>query len=73
MLPWVEWPFGSSPEATQRARVWLEYGTSQWLIHPGATHGEIQRFSFRKTLAAESQPFDLVAEYSCRQPIYRGR
>ena len=64
MLPWAEWPFGSSPEAAQRARVWLEYGSSRWLIHPGDTHGEIQRFSFRKTLAAESQPFDLVAEYS---------
>ena len=68
MVPWAEWPFGDSPEAlpTKGTRAWLEHGTAHWVIHPGESHGEIRRFIFRKHLAAESHPFDLVAERSYR-------
>jgi signal transduction histidine kinase len=68
MVPWAEWPFGSSPAAVtaQHTRAWLEDGTARWLIHAGTLDGEIRRFVFRKHLAAASQPFDLVAERSYR-------
>lgn len=68
MVPWAEWPFGDTPEAlpAKDTRAWLEHGTARWTIHTGASQGEIRRFVFRKHLAAESQPFDLVAERSYR-------
>ena len=68
MVPWAEWPFGDSPDAlpAQDARVWLEYRSARWPVNAGASQGEIRRFVFRKHLAAESQPFDLVAERSYR-------
>lgn len=68
MVPWGEWPFGDSSEAlpAKDTRAWLEHGTARWVIHAGAGRGEIRRFVFRKHLAAESQPFDLVAERSYR-------
>jgi signal transduction histidine kinase len=68
MVPWAEWPFGDSPEAAtaQATRAWLERATTRWLIHGGSDGGDLRRFVFRKHLAAESQPFDLVAERSYR-------
>ena len=68
MVPWAEWPFGDSPDAlpAKDTRAWLEHGSARWVIHAGAGQGEIRRFVFRKHLAAESQPFDLVAEHSYR-------
>lgn len=72
MVPWSEWPFGDSPEAARasRTRAWLEYGGARWMIHAAGTErddaGELLRFSFRKRLAADSQPFDLVAQRDYR-------
>ena len=73
MVPWTEWPYGPATDtvSTQGTRVRLEYGDQQWVIHPGPanqTGGTLQRFVFRKTLAAPSQPFDLVAERPYRWP-----
>ena len=71
MVPWAEWPFGPAADAvtTPGTRVWLDYGGQQWAIHGGApanVETGLQRFVFRKHLAAESQPFDLVAERTYR-------
>lgn len=75
MVPWAEWPGGDSPDAlpAQDARVWL--GSSQRALASQCRGGprRIRRFVFRKHLAAESQPFDLVAERSCRVADLRGR
>lgn len=72
MVPWSEWPFGSDPDA-MRARgtdAWLERGADRWSLHgaPAAHAAEpaLRRFIFRKQLAAQSQPFDLVVERSVR-------
>jgi len=68
MVPWSEWPFGGTVDADQarQTRVWLAQGDSRWTIHAGSADGELWRFRFSKHLAAESQPFDLVAERSVR-------
>ncbi len=68
MVPWSEWPFGDSPEALpgKGIRAWLEYRDASWVIHAGKGEGDLRRFVFRKRLAAESQPFELVAERSYR-------
>lgn len=60
MVPWPEWPFGSSAE-TGTAEVALEIGDRRWILHPPQDARALLRFSFRKHLAAPSQPFDLVA------------
>jgi signal transduction histidine kinase len=68
MVPWSEWPFGDSPAASsaEPTRAWLEHAATRWVIHSGASGGELRRFVFRKQLAAESQPFDLLIERSYR-------
>ena len=57
-VPWSEWPMvpASSP-----VRVTLDYAGQQFVIQPGQLHEGGWRFDFRKTLAADSQPFDVVA------------
>lgn len=72
MVPWAEWPFGTSPEAMRATatRAWLVHGADRWPLHaaqsgPVAAHA-LQRFAFRKQLAAHSQPFDLVVEHTYR-------
>jgi signal transduction histidine kinase len=61
-VPQVEWPF--APDG--RARVVLEHGGQTHVLAPGrgagAAGGDLGwDFGFRKHLAAESQPFDVVA------------
>lgn len=59
LVPAAEWPLA----AAAPARVRLEFDGQQRVIHAGAaqkTGG--WRFDFRKQLAADSQPFDVVAE-----------
>jgi signal transduction histidine kinase len=63
MVPWDEWPM--LPEASP-VRVWLEHGGQLFQIQAGHVPPETAasgwRFDFHKHLAAESQPFDVVAE-----------
>lgn len=61
VVPWSEWPMQreSSP-----VRVSLVHAGSEHVIQPGApatTDGRGWRFEFHKVVAAESQPFDVVA------------
>jgi signal transduction histidine kinase len=61
MVPWEEWPM--KPEASP-VRVTLEYRGQQYLVQPGNDTEGLWRFEFRKRLAADSQPFDVVAARS---------
>ncbi|MBX3664257.1 MAG: two-component sensor histidine kinase [Burkholderiales bacterium] len=60
MVPWEEWPM---PPENSPVRVTLEYAGQQFVLQPGSGHGGGSRagFDFRKRLAADSQPFDVVA------------
>lgn len=60
MVPWSEWPFGNQPVAG-RTEVALALGADRWQIQPRVPERALFQFDFRKHLAAESQPFDLVA------------
>lgn len=58
MVPWEEWPMARE---TSPVRVMLEYDGQQFVLQPGHEGGGLWRFDFRKRLAADSQPFDVVA------------
>ncbi|GAB3650997.1 sensor histidine kinase [Ramlibacter alkalitolerans] len=58
VVPWNEWPMDPP---TSPVRVTLEHGGQQFLLQPGAERAGLWSLSFHKHLAAESQPFDLVA------------
>ena len=58
MVPWSEWPM--APEASP-VRMMLEFGPQHFVLHPGRVGEGGWRFDFRKTLAADSQPFEVVA------------
>ncbi|MBL8311389.1 MAG: two-component sensor histidine kinase [Burkholderiales bacterium] len=65
MVPWSDWPGGSSPAIAARnsgIRVSLDHGDRRWLLQDAPLWNSDWRFSFRKHLAAVSQPFDVVAE-----------
>ena len=66
MVPWADWPYGDRPEAAaaRRTLLALEYEGSRWTLHGESSGLELRRFVFRKHLAADSQPFDVVAERS---------
>ena len=58
VVPWNEWPMAAE---TSPVRVALEQAGRQYVVQPG--HGDGPwRFEFRKHLAADSQPFDVVAQ-----------
>ena len=57
-VPWTEWPM---PPESSPVRVALEYGGRQFLLQPGRMADGGWRFDFRKQLATDSQPFDVVA------------
>lgn len=61
MVPWEEWPL---PQQGSPVRAALQYGAQEILISPGSLAGESgwlgQRLSFNKTIAADSQPFNVV-------------
>jgi signal transduction histidine kinase len=62
VVPWGEWPMvpGKSPVALA-----LEQGGQRYVLQPGRPGG-IWSFGFRKHLAADSQPFDVVARRDVR-------
>lgn len=57
-VPWSEWPM--QPD-TSPVRVTLEQAGQQVVLQPGRLGEGGWAFGFRKHLAAESQPFELVA------------
>lgn len=70
MVPWSEWPFGTSPAAMQAlsTRAWLQSGEAGFALHAAdsAPPPALHRLAFEKTLAAESQPFNLRVEQDVR-------
>ncbi|MDP3136077.1 MAG: ATP-binding protein [Burkholderiaceae bacterium] len=59
MVPWSEWPM--APDRSP-VRVILEHEGQRFVLQAGAPDGGTGwRFDFRKHLAADSQPFDVVA------------
>ncbi|OGB20748.1 MAG: two-component sensor histidine kinase [Burkholderiales bacterium RIFCSPHIGHO2_02_FULL_66_10] len=62
MVPWAEWPM--KPE-TSPVRVRLDHAGQSFTLQPGdptaLNTGRGWRFEFHKHLAAQSQPFDVVA------------
>lgn len=63
MVPWSEWPFGDRPVAGM-TEVAIALGPDRWEIQPRVAAHALFQFDFRKHLAADSQPFDLVARRS---------
>lgn len=57
-VPWSEWPM--APD-TSPVRVTLEYDSQSFVVQPGRIGTGGWRFDFHKHLAADSQPFDVVA------------
>ncbi|MCJ0761803.1 sensor histidine kinase [Variovorax terrae] len=57
-VPWSEWPM--APE-TSPVRVTLDYASQTFVLQPGRLQGGGWRHEFHKHLAADSQPFDVVA------------
>jgi signal transduction histidine kinase len=57
-VPWDEWPM--VPE-TSPVRVTLEHEGQRFVVQPGQLRAGGWRFEFHKHLAADSQPFDMVA------------
>lgn len=60
VVPWPEWPMDPR---TSPVRVALEHAGQSFLLQPGQVDGPWS-FGFHKHLAAESQPFDVVARRS---------
>ena len=60
VVPWAEWPL--DPRASP-VRVALEHAGQSFLLQPGQEGGPWS-FAFHKHLAADSQPFDVVARRS---------
>ncbi len=59
-VPWRDWPLDPK---TSPVRVALERGGASFVVQPGRPDAPGGwHFSFRKTLASDSQAFDLVAE-----------
>lgn len=58
VVPWNEWPM---PRETSPVRVTLEHGGDALMVQAGSIGEGGWRFDFRKHLAADSQPFDVVA------------
>lgn len=58
-VPWADWPMDarSSP-----VRVALAYGSQSLSVQAGRTAGPGWHYSFQKTLASPSQPFELIAQ-----------
>lgn len=57
-VPWSEWPM--APD-TSPVRVTLEHDSQSFVVQPGRIGTGGWRFDFHKHLAADSQPFDVVA------------
>ena len=57
-VPWSEWPM--APD-TSPVRVTLEHDSQSFVVQAGRIAAGGWRFDFHKHLAADSQPFDVVA------------
>ena len=62
MVPWSEWPVGNAVNEGRESavRVTLEHAGQSLTLQPGQIFDARWRFDFRKRLATESQPFDVV-------------
>ncbi len=62
MVPWSEWPTGNAANEGRDSavRVTLDYAGQSFVLQPGQIFDARWRFDFRKHLAADSQPFDVV-------------
>jgi signal transduction histidine kinase len=60
VVPWAEWPIPQDSPA----RLTLQHAGRSFLLQPGQAEEGQWRFGFRKALAAESQPFELVVTRS---------
>lgn len=58
VVPWDEWPMAA---ATSPVAVALEQGGQRYVLQSGADRAAPWHFTFRKRLATESQPFEVVA------------
>ncbi len=58
MVPWDEWPM---QRETSAVRVVLEHNEQTFVLQSGRGDSGWWQFDFRKRLAADSQPFDVVA------------
>jgi signal transduction histidine kinase len=58
VVPWNEWPM--APQ-TSPVAVSLDYAGQSFMLQPGRRDPGVWNFEFRKHLAADSQPFDVVA------------
>ena len=59
MVPWSEWPF-SNQGRDSAVRVTLDHAGQSLPLQAGRLFDARWRFNFRKQLATESQPFDVV-------------
>jgi len=59
MVPWNEWPM---PPETSTVHVALALGAQSVLLQPGRQVPGLATFTFRKRLAADSQPFDVMLD-----------
>ena len=62
MVPWSEWPMARDGAV----RVELQLDGGRIVLQPGAGAGGVASFAFSKHLAADSQPFDMVASRALR-------
>lgn len=58
VVPWAEWPMDP---ASSPVRIGLEYQNQQFIVQPGQPGSGGWRFEAQKSLASESQPFNVVA------------
>lgn len=58
VVPWSEWPMAPQDSPV---RVTLEQAGQSYVLQPGREPGAGWRYGFSKHLAADSQPFDVVA------------
>lgn len=58
VVPWNEWPM---QPATSPVRLALEQGSQRYPLQAGRDAGAGWAYEFRKHLASDSQPFDVVA------------
>lgn len=58
-VPWSDW---SMPVDTSPVRVTLEHAGQAFVVQPGRVGNSGWRFEFRKHLASDSQPFEVVAQ-----------
>ena len=61
MVPWSEWPMAPKASPVQMA---LVQGDARFTLQPGRVQPGGWQYAFSKHLAAESQPFDVVARRS---------